>query len=180
MAFVDNFKGKQYKEELERLQAEIARLNSLLTPQMRNASNLQDYINNLQIQSANLNNQIYQRQQQIASLNQQIGYLNQQIAVRNSEIFKLDEEIRMQDFGLYRPRYDFATSGQYKDRLQYIREQQKQLVKQGQAVTGYSNWMVNGNISEGKRMVKDMQKLLLRAFNSECDELIDKVKYNKA
>ena len=178
MAFVDNFKGKQYKEELERLQAEIARLNSLLTPQMRNASNLQDYINNLQIQSANLNNQIYQRQQQIASLNQQIGYLNQQIAVRNSEIFKLDEEIRMQDFGLYRPRYDFATSGQYKDRLQYIREQQKQLVKQGQAVTGYSNWMVNGNISEGKRMVKDMQKLLLRAFNSECDELIDKVKYN--
>lgn len=27
-------------------------------------------------------------------------------------------------------------------------------------------------------MVKDMQKLLLRAFNSECDELIDKVKYN--
>ena len=68
MAFVDNFKGKQYKEELERLQAEIARLNSLLTPQMRNASNLQDYINNLQIQSANLNNQIYQRQQQIARL----------------------------------------------------------------------------------------------------------------
>ena len=27
-------------------------------------------------------------------------------------------------------------------------------------------------------MVKDMQKLLLRAFNSECDELVDKVKYN--
>ena len=178
MAFMDNFKGKQYKEEIERLQAEIARLNSLMTPQMRNASNLQGYINNLQIQSANLNNQIQQQQQQIANLNQQIGYLNQQIAVRNSEIFKLDEEIQMQDFGLYRPRYDFATSGQYKDRLQYIREQQKQLVKQGQAVTGYSNWTVNGNISEGKKMVKDMQKLLLRAFNSECDELIDKVKYN--
>ena len=27
-------------------------------------------------------------------------------------------------------------------------------------------------------MVKDMQKLLLRAFNSECDETIGKVKYN--
>ena len=33
MAFVDNFKGKQYKEELERLQAEIARLNSFKFPQ---------------------------------------------------------------------------------------------------------------------------------------------------
>lgn len=27
-------------------------------------------------------------------------------------------------------------------------------------------------------MIKDLQKLILRAFNSECDELIDKVKYN--
>ena len=27
-------------------------------------------------------------------------------------------------------------------------------------------------------MVKDMQKLLLRAFNSECDEVVNKVKYN--
>ena len=27
-------------------------------------------------------------------------------------------------------------------------------------------------------MVKDMQKLLLRAFNSECDECINNVKYN--
>ena len=27
-------------------------------------------------------------------------------------------------------------------------------------------------------MIKDMQKLLLRAFNSECDEIINKVKYN--
>ena len=27
-------------------------------------------------------------------------------------------------------------------------------------------------------MIKDMQKLLLRAFNSECDEIIGKVKYN--
>lgn len=27
-------------------------------------------------------------------------------------------------------------------------------------------------------MVKDMQKLLLRAFNGECDELVSKVKYN--
>ena len=27
-------------------------------------------------------------------------------------------------------------------------------------------------------MVSDMQKLLLRAFNSECDDVIEHVKYN--
>lgn len=185
MAFLDTFKGKQYKSEVEQLQAEIARLNSLMTPQMRNASNMQLYIGNLQNQIGGLNNVIGQRQQQINTLNQQIANLNQQItllnsqiAAKNTEIVKLDEEIQFQDFGVYRPRYDFATSEQYKSRLQHIRDQQKAMIKNGQAVTGFTNWAVNGNHAEGKRMVKDMQKLLLRAFNSECDELIDKVKYN--
>ena len=185
MAFLDTFKGKQYKSEVEQLQAEIARLNSLMTPQMQNASNMQLYIGNLQNQIGNLNNLIGQRQQQINTLNQQIAKLNQQITLlnnqivaKNTEIVKLDEEIQFQDFGVYRPRYDFATSDQYKNRLQQIRDQQKAMIKNGQAVTGFTNWTVNGNHAEGKRMVKDMQKLLLRAFNSECDELIDKVKYN--
>lgn len=185
MAFLDTFKGKQYKSEVEQLQAEIARLNSLMTPQMQNASNMQLYIGNLQNQIGNLNNVIGQRQQQIntlnqqiAKLNQQITFLNNQIVAKNTEIVKLDEEIQFQDFGVYRPRYDFATSDQYKNRLQQIRDQQKAMIKNGQAVTGFTNWTVNGNHAEGKRMVKDMQKLLLRAFNSECDELIDKVKYN--
>ena len=40
------------------------------------------------------------------------------------------------------------------------------------------NWTVNGNASKGKKMVADMQKLLLRAFNSECDDVIEHVKYN--
>ena len=35
-----------------------------------------------------------------------------------------------------------------------------------------------GKKTQGNKMIKDMQKLLLRAFNSECDDLISKVKYN--
>ena len=46
------------------------------------------------------------------------------------------------------------------------------------AVSGNMNWTVNGNASKGKKMVSDMQKLLLRAFNSECDDVIEHVKYN--
>ena len=185
MAFIDNFKGKQYKSEVERLQAEIARLNSLMTPQMRNASNMQLYIMNLQNQIGGLNNAIAQQQQQIANLSAQIAdrnnavvSLDSTIQMKQKEVVKLDEEIGLQDFGLYRPRFDFATSDGYKERLAQIRTQQKDMIKQGQAVIGNMNWTVNGSESEGQKMVKDMQKLLLRAFNSECDELVDKVKYN--
>lgn len=178
MGFFDTFKGNQFKSENELMRAEIARLNSLLTPELQNASNLQIYIKNLQNQVASLNNAISQQNFQVSNLNQQIANLDQQINYKKSQIIELDDEFQMQDFGLYKPQYNFATSALYKDRLNKIRNQQKELIKNDKAVTGNMNWTVNGNVSTGKKMVKDMQKLLLRAFNSECDELIDKVKYN--
>ena len=89
----------------------------------------------------------------------------------------LDDEILVQEFGLYEPQFDFASALDYKEALTAIRATQKELIKNKQAVTGNSNWEVNGSASKGKKMVSDTQKLLLRAFNSECDELVSKVKY---
>lgn len=185
MGFFDNFKGKQYKSEAEELRAEIDRLNSLLTPELQDASNMQKAIADLQSQIENLNSEIEHKQALIKEKaqdenqrNQRIADLDYQISQKQSQIFKLDEEIGMQDFGLYRPRYDFASSDLYKNRLNSVRQRQKEMIKNGKAVTGNMSWTVNGSIKQGQKMVKDMQKLLLRAFNSECDELVDKVKYN--
>lgn len=55
---------------------------------------------------------------------------------------------------------------------------QKAMIKDGSAVSGSADWQVNGSVVRGRKMIKDMQKLLLRAFNSECDEIINKIKYN--
>lgn len=178
MGLFDAFKGKQYKSEAEDLKAKNEQLQSLMSPEMQNAANLQAHVDNLQKQANALDQEILQRNSTLSGLNNQINSLNAQIVAKNREIFMLDEEIGMQDFGLYRPRYDFATSDQYSQRLKMIRDRQKELVKQGNATTGFTNWTVNGNVAQGKKMVQDMQKLLLRAFNSECDELVDKVKYN--
>ena len=51
------------------------------------------------------------------------------------------------------------------------------MIKNKLAVSGVTTWQVNGSSAKGKKMVSDTQKLLLRAFNTECDELISKVKY---
>lgn len=59
-----------------------------------------------------------------------------------------------------------------------IRNQQKAIIKDDTAVSGNIGWQINGSEAKGRKLVKDMQKLLLRAFNSECDEIISKVKYN--
>ena len=185
MGFFDTFKGKQYKGEADELRAEVQRLNALLTPEMQQASNIQKHIADLQKQAdsieqaiADKNAQVAQLDMQTEKINAKLSKLSQEVYQRETQIFKLDEEIGMQDFGLYRPRYDFASSDAYKDKLASVRDRQKQMIKNNTAVTGNMKWTVNGSNSQGKKMVKDMQKLLLRAFNSECDELIDKVKYN--
>ena len=178
MGFLDTFKGNQYKSEVERLQAELNQLRSTFTPEMYNAQNLLMLTQKLQNDINNLNSVIGQKNNEINNLNNKIIGLNNTINNKQSQIICMDEQIELQSFGLYTPKYDFASSELYKNRLSQIRDTQKALIKNGQAVTGNTNWTVNGSTSQGKKMVKDMQKLLLRAFNSECDELIDKVKYN--
>lgn len=178
MGFLDTFKGNQYKSEVERLQAELNQLRSTFTPEMYNAQNLLMLTQKLQNDINNLNAVIGQKNNEINNLNNKIIGLNNTINNKQSQIICMDEQIELQSFGLYTPKYDFASSELYKNRLAQIRNTQKVLIKNGQAVTGNTNWTVNGSKSQGKKMVKDMQKLLLRAFNSECDELIDKVKYN--
>ena len=84
----------------------------------------------------------------------------------------------VQEYGLYQPRYNFMSSDVYKERLTTIRNQQKQMIKQDIAASGNTDWTVNNNKAKGRKMVNDMKKLLLRAFNNECDETIGKVKYN--
>lgn len=95
-----------------------------------------------------------------------------------SEIVETREEVLYQEFGLYTPRYNLMKADDYKAKLLEIRADQKEMIRAGNAVTGNVNWQVNGSMAKGKKMVSDTQKLLLRAFNAECDDAIEHVKYN--
>lgn len=114
----------------------------------------------------------------IISLESRTSDLEKEIDEKRSQIIVLDEILLYQDFALYEPKYDFAESSKYKDELTSIRRAQKDLIKNNTAVTGVTNWKVNNSLSEGKKMVKDTSKLLLRAFNNECDMTINKVTYS--
>lgn len=177
MGFIDIFKGKQYKAELEDLQQKHEDLQTLMTPEMQDAFALQSKIRELEKEIANQNNQISKLQKEISKRETSINKLDQTISEKKSEIIWLDDEILVQEFGLYQPQFNFANSLDYKERLAEVRARQKDLIKDKKAVSGATNWTVNGNASQGKKMVSDTQKLLLRAFNSECDELVSKVKY---
>lgn len=89
-------------------------------------------------------------------------------------------ESKLEDisFGVYEPIYNYATSEAYKTKLEAIRGQVKELIKDDKAVYSAVEWTVSGSKVEGRRMMKQYSKLMLRAFNGECDAAIARVSWN--
>ena len=188
MGFFDTFKGKQYKSELEELQSRYEEMQQLLTPEMRDAIALQDKIRELNLTISQKRDAIVQLDtdyvskvstidHDMAKKQKELSKLEDTIKSKRSEIINLDDEILVQEFGLYKPSYEFASALDYKEELAKIRARQKDMIKNKLAVSGSTDRQVNGSSAKGKKMVNDTQKLLLRAFNTECDELVSKVKY---
>jgi hypothetical protein len=111
-------------------------------------------------------------------LKQRHDEIEQTLNEKRSALVVLDDELLLESFALYRPKFPFTNSTQYKERLDQARDKQKQLIKDGLAVTANEQWTVNGSAAEGRKMVADMKKLLLRSFNNECDYCVDNVKFN--
>ncbi|MGB8225505.1 MAG: DUF4041 domain-containing protein [Sedimentisphaerales bacterium] len=119
---------------------------------------------------------LYEKKEQ--ELNQEIYNLNKQISDKKEELVQLDDEILLQSFGFYKPRYEFENSEIYRIKLEQIRDRQKEMVKSQKAAYCTTNWSVNNSEKEGKHMIKDYVKLLLRSFNNECDASIINVKFH--
>ena len=155
MGIMDAFKGKQYKEEVEKLTKQLNQMQELLTPEMQDAMLLQQKIDDLKIQEQNQQQAVSQLYKNIEQLNNTISKLDKTIEDKKSQIVWMDDEILVQEFGLYTPKFDFASSLDYKEELAKIRSKQKELIKQGRAVSGVTNWQVNGSAAKGRKLVSD-------------------------
>lgn len=143
---------------------EIERLRSQMTPE--------------QTQLHDLNNEIERASNELDKLIAQIGKEQEKLERIKRDIIETDEAALLQSFGFYTPHYSYRLSDDYKDKLKENRDRQKQLVKNQNAILANQTWTVNNSKSQGKKMVSDMQKLFLRAFNAECDDAIEHVKFN--
>ncbi len=186
MSISDYFNGPKFKQEINRLQNEIKLLEQqkevlvseknkleLLLKENGSLSLLQvkEKISLAENELQKCNNEIHERENTISELQKVIDD-------KKSQILVLEESILLESFALYLPKFKFTNSDEYKNKLEQIRDIQKQLIKNDQAATCNTNWTVNNSQSEGKKLVKDMMKLVLRAFNNECDYCVDNVKFN--
>jgi hypothetical protein len=94
------------------------------------------------------------------------------------EINILEEHTEILSYGLYEPHFDFDTPERYKIEIQNTKEKQKEMIRSKKAATCQQEWEVSGSKKEGKKMTDRTIKLMLRAFNNECDSAVLKVRWN--
>ena len=139
-------------------------LKELMSPEMQDAAKLNERIAEMEIKKEKLEKQVEKLDKRVEQL-------------KKDTVF-FEDAIIFQEYGLYTPRYNFLTADEYKLKLEKVRTEQKDMIKRDRAITGNTNWTVNNSKAQGQKMVNDMKKLFLRAFNSDCEDVVSRVKYN--
>lgn len=114
----------------------------------------------------------------IQAAQQELASLRAQASEMRGHVLVLEETLLLESFALYEPKFKLNASHEYKTRLDGMRERQKAMIKSGEAATGNLGWEVNGSKAEGRKLVNDMIKLVLRSFNNESDYCVDNVKFD--
>jgi hypothetical protein len=183
MPIIDIFRINKIKDELNRTTQERDALKAALTKLGgMDAAAIQLAIADLEHRRSAVAQELRDSEvaaaRRRAELGQSLTDLEKQITAKQTNLVILDEAIQLQSFALYKPHYDLGSSESYKKKLEQIQDRQAAMVKAGTAASASQTWSINGDAKTGARMVNDFVKLILRAFNNECEAAIDSVKFS--
>ena len=92
---------------------------------------------------------------------------------------ELDLYTRIEDFvgfGIFEtPEYLHEMPERYEAEIRRVRERHRELIMNGEAVELAEDIEINGSSKTGSAVLSGQAKLILRAFNIECDILIEKL-----
>jgi uncharacterized protein YlxW (UPF0749 family) len=179
MALSDYLNGPTHKRQAQDLERQLAELQQRYAQLQALAkkygamevADLQKVIERETMALAAVRLNIKTAEQEVSGLRQQASELREQILV-------FEETLLLESYALYEPKFKLNASHEYKTRLDTVRERQKAMIKSGEAATGNMGWEVNGSKAEGRKLVNDMLKLVLRSFNNEADFCVDNVKFD--
>ncbi|WP_242964516.1 DUF4041 domain-containing protein [Clostridium beijerinckii] len=164
--------NKECKLQNKELSKKISEYEDILSDaDYHKVKDIKNYLIKIENDKCNIEEVVNSRQSDLKRLNQNIEELEKKVIV-------IDDEILYQSFGLYTPMYDFANSEEYKDELTKIRDMQKEILKDDKAASNVSYWGIDINADKDPKLVRDNVKQMIRCFNSECDAIINKVKFN--
>lgn len=116
--------------------------------------------------------------QTMAECQERISALKNELAGWQRELALVQDEHAMQDVGIYKRHFAFDSVEKFRQEIQRCVEDQKSLVRTEKACSSSITWVVEGSEAKGRKMMQEQVKLMLRAFNGECDAAIAKVKHS--
>jgi hypothetical protein len=179
MALSDYLNGPTHKrqaQDLERQLSELQERYAQLQTLAKKYGAMEIHDVQRQVEEEKLGLEAARRQ--VRDAEQEVASLRTQASDLRSQVLVLEETLLLESFALYEPKFKMSASHEYKTRLDTVRERQKAMVKGGIAATGNLGWEVNGSKAEGRKLVNDMIKLVLRSFNNEADYCVDNVKFD--
>lgn len=150
-----------------------AELNKLISDKEENLNQLKSY-----------------KEKDISELNLKIELLEKDYQTDLEIYHKLKEQIKIYQnslepvsYGLYEPIFNYETSEEFKEAIKNNNYRQKLLIKENKAITSnedeiYYQTKYKFLSSSYKKSINSYKKLISIAFNSECDSLVSKVKWN--
>ncbi len=88
------------------------------------------------------------------------------------EVIELDDQRVLQDLGIYRYHHPLEDAAAYKERLRELEDQMDHILKAGDGVLAADMFTFSGSLAKGRKMVTDLSKLMLRAYNAEADNCV--------
>ena len=172
MGLFDFLKKKEF-EQINQLKGQLEKYKSITDIEIEVAR-----------QSKILDDLIYAKNAEVNNIEINFSKLNSDYQVALETYTKLRKEVSvfeskldLIEFGIYEPVYDFEKSDEYREEQNRIIELQKAMISGDTAAICNTKWTVGDSEAKGRTVVNRYKKLMLRAFNGECDVLIAKLKY---
>jgi len=168
-------KARELASEVERLRAEMARLGLLSVVDLERrrdelTAEIAGQQSRLQADLAAHGNAIAQ---QAGRAQAEAAQLQQQLQALRAQVVVTEEAAILQEVGIYQYRHPLSDAVAYQAALARLQDQIKTAARQdGGAVLAATGWTVNGSAAQGRTMIRDYSKLMLRAYNAEADNLV--------
>ncbi|MFD8220938.1 DUF4041 domain-containing protein [Streptomyces sp. NPDC059697] len=97
-----------------------------------------------------------------------------------ADVIDLSDQRALQDVGIYRYHHPLESAAAYKDRLRSLEGQINDVIKSGRAILAADMFTFDGSLARGRKLVGDLSKLMLRAYNAEADNCVRSLRSGNA
>lgn len=172
-------RNNEAKDDLERITAELKNEKTSLSRLKEESKE----VLKLKDRSEFLSDQIYKRNKELTDISSKVKSTENELLIKDRDLHdlmgKIDLYSRLDEFvdnGHFEvPDYLYETSARFAEEIKKIRNKQKQLIKDKDAVTYPDEVVISDDQSLNNNILNGQVKLMLSAFNIECDDLIGKV-----